>query len=337
MIIRLLLPFLLFSCSPSHKLSRREFQKFQVSGLAQGTSYAITYYASELKVTKNMVDSIFYSIDQSLSIYNLNSIITKFNNSDSGIEVDTHFQKVISKSLAIWKETGGLFDITVYPLVEAWGFGLKSRNSVPDSAMISSLKNCIGSDRLKLMKNKLLKEKRCIKIDVNGIAQGYTVDIIAEFLQSNGIRDYLVELGGEIRTSGKKKPGNESIKIGIESPGKDEFEISLVKKVIELTNAAITTAGNYRKYYESGGKNYSHHIDPRSGYPVQNELISVSVIARDAMTADVYDNVLMVLGLTKGFSFVEKNPSMAAHFIFFDKNGIIRDTVTSRFPSWTSQ
>jgi thiamine biosynthesis lipoprotein len=157
------------------------------------------------------------------------------------------------------------------------------------------------------------------------------VDVLAGFLEERGINNYLVELGGEIRIRGRKQPENSIMKIAIEVPGNGEWNISSSQKIIQVEAGAITTSGSYRKFYESKGKKISHIIDARSGYPSRNELISVTVFAADAITADAYDNALMVMGLKEGLAFVERRKDIAAHFIYRKKDGSIADTSSSRF------
>jgi len=176
----------------------------------------------------------------------------------------------------------------------------------------------------------LMKKKTCVQLDPNGIAQGYTVDVIADFLEKQNIKNYVVEVGGELRVKGRK-PGDEKMKIGIEAPGDDELDISLKQKVVCIDSGALTTSGSYRKFYESKGKKVSHLIDPRTGFSSQNELISVTVFAKDALTADAYDNALMVMGLKKALAFVEKRKDIAAHFIYHKKDGSVADTCSTRF------
>lgn len=306
-------------------------RKFLLTGEAQGTTYQIIYYATDSIVTKKQIDSILDKIDSSLSLYKPYSLINQFNQSDSGISVDNHFIIVVNKSIDTYHQTHGIFDITIQPLVQAWGFGPKSIDRLPDSATIRLLKQCIGSDFLEVYPTKVLKKKSCIRIDLNGIAQGYSVDVLANFLEKNNIRNYMVELGGEIRVKGTKQPGNVKMKIGIESPGTDAYQMSFMKKVIEIDNGAITTSGNYRRYYESEGKRITHIIDPKSGYPVSNELISVTVFANDAITADAFDNAIMVMGLEDGIAFVNKRNDIAAHFIYKTKNGSVKDTMSKEF------
>ena len=306
------------------------WHRYQIDGRAQGTTYSVTYFASDSLVLQNQLDSILFVIDSSMSLYKPFSAINAFNNSKRGIIADEHLKKVIGKSLVTWEETSGLFDITVMRLVKAWGFGPEKFSSIPDSATIIRLLNCTGSSRLQLKGDSLIKTTPCIAIDVNGIAQGYSVDLLASFLESSGITNYLVELGGEIRIRGRKQPGNEKMKIGIEAPPTDGMETGL-QKIVQIDEGAITTSGNYRRVYESNGKQISHLIDPRTGLPVQNELISVTVFAADAITADAFDNALMLMGLTEALDFTEKQQHIAAYFIFRKPDHSIADTCSRKF------
>lgn len=306
-----------------------ELKKIQLKGTAQGTTYHITYYAADSIVPKNQIDSILNKIDSSLSLYKPYSLINQFNNSRDGVIVDGHFSKVVRKAQQVYKNTNGLFDITVYPLTAAWGFGPQKPDSMPDSAMISKILPCVNSALIYWKGNKLMKKKSCVKLDANGIAQGYSVDVLADFFEQNSIQNYLIELGGEIRIKGRK-PGNEKMSVGIEAPG-EESDFSLIEKIVYLDKGAITTSGNYRRYYESNGKKISHLLNPKTGYSLQNELISVTVYAKDAITADGYDNAIMAMGLIKGLAFVEKNKDLAAHFIYKKKDGTVADTLSNRF------
>jgi FAD:protein FMN transferase len=307
------------------------WRKIQINGKAQGTTYHITWYAQDSTIGQPQIDSILARIDTSLSIYNPLSLISRFNDSASFVNMDAHLRNVIERSIDTYRQTGGIFDITVEPLVQAWGFGPKKMTGLPDSATIRALKACVGSNNLVVKGSALHKLKPCIKIDVNGIAQGYSVDVVANYLEAHGIRNYLVEIGGEIRVKGRKQPGGEKMKIGIEAPGDNDFELTMISRIVAVDSGAITTSGSYRKFYESEGKKISHLIDPRTGYPSQNELISVTVFARDAITADAYDNALMVMGLKKALQFVEKRKDLAAHFIYRTSKGAVADTASSRF------
>lgn len=310
---------------------KNDLHEIRLSGFAQGTSWHVSYYAPDSSVKKHQLDSLLNRLDSSLSIYKPYSVISRFNASSDGILVDDYLAEVVEKAIEAWQASNGLFDITIQPLVQAWGFSAKPVKKYPNKKQVRKLLKCIGTDKIKLEADFLSKKKSCIAIDVDGIAQGYSVDIMASFLESRGINNYLVELGGEIRVSGLKQPTQEKMKIGIEAPGDYTMESPVVQKVISITEGAVTTSGNYRKFHESRGKRFSHTIDPRTGYPTQNNLISVTVYANDAITADAYDNVLMAMGLDKALPFTEAHPEIAAYFIYKDSDGNIRDTASSRF------
>ncbi len=305
------------------------FKKIQIDGLAQGTTYHIIYYASDSLVYKAQVDSILNKIDSSLSLYKSYSLINQFNHSKNGMIVDFHFTKVVKKAIEIYHQTNGLFDITVEPLTSLWGFGPAKATTIPDSVTIKNILPCVNSGLLYWKGKKLMKKKPCVQLDANGIAQGYSVDVLAEFFERQGIKNYVIELGGEIRIKGRK-PGYKKMSVGIETPG-EEGPFSAIEKVVYLDQGAITTSGNYRRYYENKGNKISHLINPKTGYSLQNELISVTVFAKDAITADGYDNALMAMGLKNAIAFVEKRKDLAAHFIYRKNDGTIADTVTKRF------
>ncbi len=325
------LSLLILACAAPNKIAKKPLVPFHFTGLAQGTTYHVTYYAADSVVRKMQFDSIFISIDSSLSIYKPYSLISRFNDAGDAVVMDRHLGKVVSKSFSIFRETNGISDITVYPLVRIWGFGTKKMDVLPDAAIIQSILPCVGSDKIFISQNKLIKKEPCVKIDVNGIGQGYTVDVIAGFLEKNKIQNYLVEVGGEIRVKGHKYPGNELFQIGIESPPESDFDEPVIKKTLMVEKGAITTSGNYRRYYESDGKIISHLIDPKTGYPLQNELISVTVYAKDAITADGYDNALMGMGLKNAFLFLQTHTEMEAHFIYHTSAGNVADTATAGF------
>lgn len=321
-----LLPFLFTSLKP-----QEEYKAHQIYGFTQGTSYQITYYTKGSIIGKDQITHILGGIDSSLSIYKPYSLISQFNRSPSGLQADRHLEQVVKKSLKVTRKTDGAFDITVLPLVQAWGFGSEPIAALPDSATIRSLLRCVGMGKVRLQKRQLQKTAPCVKIDVNGIAQGYTVDVLAEFLEQKGIKNYLVEVGGEIRVKGRKLPGNEKMAIGIEGPTQNETDQSPLLKIVKLEKGAITTSGNYRKYYQSGNKRISHLIDAKSGFPIQNEMISVTVWAKDAITADGYDNALMGMGIQKALSFARRRKEIEAYFVYQKPDGSVADTATTGF------
>ncbi|MHA4808001.1 FAD:protein FMN transferase [Flavitalea flava] len=336
-ITAILLPVLCFSQreqkSGRKQGSRPSLRRFYFTGPAQGTSYHITYYAKDNMVTQGQLDSVLDKIDSSLSIYKPYSLISRFNNAVSGVFMDEHLRTVVQRSLEIYKESGGISDITVYPIVNAWGFGPDRLTNPPDSAAIRAMLLCVGSEKIHVEGNWLRKDLPCVKLDVNGIAQGYSVDVIAVFLEKNGIRNYLVEVGGELRTRGRKYPGALRMKIGIESPAVDQLgsDQPILKRIIQPKGGAITTSGNYRKFHQAGGKTISHLMDPHTGYPLFNELISVTIWAKDGITADGYDNALMGMGLKSALLFLKRHTEMEAYFIYKNDGGVVSDTATAGF------
>lgn len=319
-----------FSLFQSAEVHRSIPRAYYIDGKAQGTTYHITYYAESSLVDQNEIERIFGEIDHSLSIYNPNTLISEFNNSVSGVEMDKHLRMVVLKSMEIFNKSAGIFDITIYPLVQMWGFGTVKVVSFPDSSSITSAMSCVGTDKIRVKGNRLVKLKPCVKINVNAIAPGYTADLIASFLEKKGIKTYVVEVGGEIRVKGKK-PNGSYMSVGIEGPSEHSLDGPLIQRVIQMKEGAITTSGNYRQYREEGGKKVSHLLDARTGYPLKNDLISVTVIAKDAMTADGFDNVLMGLGLEDAFRFMKKQKNMEAYFIYHKTDGSVRDTATVGF------
>ena len=322
--------FIISSCRVSQRAELRS-RTYKIEGFAQGTSYQITYYAESAIIISSSINQLFIELDSSLSIYKPYSLINKFNNSANGLIMDDHLFKVVQRSMKIWKESEGVFDISILPIVEAWGFGAKKHSMEPSNTEIASALSCSGSDKLRIEGKRLIKTMPCLKIDVNGIAQGYSVDVIAKHLESKGVQNYLIEIGGEIRLKGRKQPGNQLMRIGIEQPAEKGNDEPIIQKVIELHGGAITTSGNYRKFIQNGSKKLSHLMDPKTGRPIDNELISVTVKTRNAMSADGYDNVLIGLGIEKSFDFLKKHKGLEAYFIYQDDHGVVRDTASAGF------
>lgn len=313
--------FLCISLNNYHNLNR-----YQLSGFAQGTTWQISYYSTSSLIAKSSLDSIFNVINNSMSLYEPNSLINRFNRSEKGDKIDSHLKAVINKSLTIYRESNRVFDITVKPLVQVWGFGPKKTNVFPDSAHIQDILHCIGSDKIIIKNDSLLKQKNCVEIDVNGIAQGYTVDVIAEFLESKKVVNYVIELGGEIRVKGSK-PQGEKFKVGIEAPN----AFPTLRKIIAMQEGAITTSGNYSQYRLQGNKKISHLINSKSGYPVHNEMISVTVWAKNAITSDGFDNVFMNLGIKESLLYLKNKKDLAAYFIYLKEDSTVADTASAGF------
>lgn len=313
--------------------NRNSNNLIKISGEAQGTTYQISYISNDNTDLKIAIDSIFKKIDSSLSAYLPVSIISRINKNDSIIKPDSHFIRVFNKSADVADRTGGVFDVTVAPVINAWGFGFSEKANV-DSVMIDSLLQFIGYRMVRLQGNKLLKEKPGIMLDFNAIAQGYTVDVIAAYLEGKGVKNYFVELGGEVLAKGKKN-NEEYWKVGIDKPDENLTEQRTIQAIIKLYNKAIATSGNYRKYYEEKGQKYSHIIDPKTGYPAKNNLLSASVIADDCMTADAYATAFMVMGLERSIQFLSENQELNLEaFFIYDENGTWKTFTSGNLKSW---
>jgi len=305
-------------------------QLYAIHGYAQGTDYSIKYYAKDSVVTQKAIDSILLQIDSSMSLYKTYSLISKFNASPKGIEIDPHFLNVVKKSFEIFKATNGVFDITVKPLVQAWGFGAKPISKFPDSSTIQKILPCIGMQNLSIKGSFFNKNKSCVEIDLNGIAQGYSVDVVAEYLLQKGVKSFVVEIGGELRIKGRKPDGS-FFRIGIEGPADTEGSEPGIKHVIQLNKGAITTSGNYRKYLQQGSKKISHLINAKTGYPLQNSMISVTLYAKDAITADGYDNAIMAMEPLEALKFVKAHKELECYLIYHKSDGSVADTLSTGF------
>jgi thiamine biosynthesis lipoprotein len=306
----------------------------KIEGNAQGTTYHISYLSDDVINHKTAIDSLLKEIDLSMSTWLPGSIISRINNNDNSVVVDQYFIDVFNKSLEVSGKTDGLFDVTVGSLVNSWGFGF-TKKTTQDSIKIDNLLHFVGYKMLKLEGNKIIKAKPGIKIDFNAIAQGYTVDVLANYLESKGINNYLVELGGELKAKGKKE--NEDWKVGIDKPDEKASERKL-EAVINLKNKALATSGNYRKFYEEGGQKFSHIINPKTGYPAQQNLLSVTVIANDCITADAYATAFMVMGLKKSIRFLEDNKDLKLEVYFiYDENGNWKTYASESLKKWIKE
>lgn len=299
----------------------------KIAGFTQGTTFHITYEDKADKDLSASVDSIFRVFDLTFSEYIPNSIVSRINRNDSTVLLDDMFIEVFNKSLEINKETHGALDLTVGPLVNAWGFGPEKKIKI-DSSKIDSIMQYVGMEKVRIQGRKLIKDLPGIKIDVNSIAQGYAVDVIYRYFETLGIENFMVEIGGEVRTKGKN-PKGDFWRIGVDKPVEgNNMAGEILQTIILLDNQSVTTSGNYRKYFEENGRKYSHIIDPHTGYPYKNSLLSVTVIAKDALTADGYDTPLMVLGLEGARAVLKQHPELEAYMIYSDESGQFRTEFT---------
>ncbi len=296
-------------------------------GTAQGTTYHITYASRKNLNLQPRIDSILADFDMSLSIYEENSIISRFNRNDTLAVADDKFETVFNKSYEVYLKTDGAFDITVAPVVNALGFG-PSDTAVVDSMLIDSLMNYIGMDKVSLVNGRLVKKERELMLDVNAIAQGYAVDVVAAYLESLNIKNYMVEIGGEVRARGRNG-NNEFWRIGIDKPVEGNMTPgSDLQAIIHLRDRSLATSGNYHRFYEKDGVKYVHTINPKTGYPVISNLLSATIVAEDCMTADAYATAMMVMGLEKSIQFLSENQFLEAYLVFADDKGAFQVYMT---------
>ena len=300
-----------------------------LEGKAQGTTFNITYRDSLNRDFSKPVDSLFRVIDKSMSLWDTTSIITGFNKNLPNIQADIHFTKVFNRSQEVSVQTSGAFDITVGPLVKAWGFSIKKGLPPPTSKQVDSLHQLLGFERVKLQNGKLLKPDARMEIDFNAIAQGYTVDVMADFLVANGIRHFLVEIGGEVRAQGQNE-AHQTWRVGIDKPIENKENERPLQIVVSLNGKSLATSGSYRKFVIRDGKKYSHAIDPKTGYPITHNLLSVSVIADDCMTADAFATAFMIMGVEESIKFAQAN-HLEVYCMYEDDKGKMQIKTTRGF------
>jgi FAD:protein FMN transferase len=306
--------------------------KYQVcEGFIQGTTFRIVYKNSE-----NLNDTIFKMLqyfDNTLSTYQENSIISQINKNDKNVVLNELFIEFFNKSREVYEKSDGYFDITVAPLVQTWGFGPKEFIK-SDSASIDSILNFVGMDKVKLENGKIIKSDPRIQLDGNAIAQGQSVDFIARMLEYEGTKNYMVEIGGEVRAKGQNDKG-EIWKIGIDKPieGSNEQNREL-QTVILLANKSMATSGNYRKFHMVDGIKYSHTINPKTGYPAKDILLSASIIANECSIADGFATACMVLGFNKAKELLSGNKDLEAYFIYSGSKGELKVFMSPGFEKY---
>ncbi|MFY0689860.1 MAG: FAD:protein FMN transferase [Cyclobacteriaceae bacterium] len=286
----------------------------QVAGQTMGTIvYNVKFMAEEEVEYKSAIDSVLKALNQSLSTYIPNSEISRFNRADTIVFDSELFYPMLANSQSIFERTEEAFDPTIGPLVNAWGFGPGGPIANFDSSGVDSLLQYVGYSQIGFDQYYATKPSG-VYLDFSAIAKGYGVDLVGEFLEKKGIENYMVEIGGEVRTRGmndKKKVWS----IGIEDPlvARDEQKLLAIAR---LDNRSVATSGNYRNYYEKNGVTHAHIVDPRTGYSNQNNILSASVFASDCMTADAYATAFMVLGVEKSMEIVNADPNLEALLVY---------------------
>lgn len=311
------LPFLVILIVGTVLILRKQAPYQTNEGMVFGTIYKITYQSKEN--LKPEIEAALQKVDNSLSPFNKQSVITHVNNNEH-MEVDSLFTQVFQLSKEISEETHGAFDITVAPLVNAWGFGFKNATNVTD-AVIDSLQEFVGIDKIDLVNGKIVKKDPRVILDCSAIAKGYGVDCVARLLDSKGVKNYMIDIGGELVMKGKN-PKMETWRIGINKPIDDSLSVNQeLQTVLEITDVGLATSGNYRNFYYKDGKKYAHTIDPRTGYPIQHNILSSTVVAKDCATADAYATSFMVLGLDSAKTICNAHPELDAYFIYTKEDG----------------
>ena len=315
---------IIFSCSKEeHK------RNYTLKGSVFGTSYKIVYLSAS-KNYQNSIDSLFFLMNTSLSTYIPISDISRINEGDTTVVVDDLFLEVFEKSKKIYRDTDGYFDPTVGNLVNAWGFGPKKEKKNLTDLEVKDQMQFVGLEKVEIKNRKVFKESPQIYLDFNSIAKGFGIDVLARFLNSKKVNNYLIEIGGEIRTKGTKMDNVPwAIKL-VDPIEKDQFD---GYKKINLSNKSMATSGNYRKYrYSESGQKFVHTINPKTVKATESNLLSASVIANlDCADVDAYATAFMAMGLKKTIEFLGKHKNIDAILLFTDEEGHLKEYNTTTF------
>jgi thiamine biosynthesis lipoprotein len=322
------------------------YSSFEIKGETQGTTYSIIIVDENVNVSKGEIDSIFERFDNSLSTYVPNSVISKLNmglgvahvNDESGF-----FKRCYQISQKVYAKSNGAFDPSVFPLVKGWGFMTNVESPLSQQQVDSILRfvsfshGAIHEVTFDGNAIELSKKNANFKIDFNAIAQGLSVDVIDEFLKKKRHKNYYIEIGGELIVRGHNREG-EKWRIGVDVP-KENLTTRELENIIVLSDKAIATSGNYRKFYEIDGKKYAHTLNPKTGFPVQHSLLSATVVANDAASADGYATVFMVMGVEKTLRFLKENGDLGldVYLLYADKKGKVQRKMSSNFGKYLNQ
>ncbi len=288
------------------------------NGMIFGTTYSVTYQCADNLQAD--IEERMKEVDQTMSMFNPQSTISRINRSED-IEVSDMFLDVFHRAMQISSDTDGAFDITVAPLVNAWGFGFHGASVSPSRQQVDSLREIVGWQKVKIEGRRVVKENPHLMLDCSAIAKGYGVDHVAALLESRGIKNFMVEIGGEVITRGIS-PKRLPWKIGVVKPTDDTLAtLQEYQTILNITDRAMATSGNYRNFYYRGGKKYAHTIDPLTGYPVQHNILSATVLADDCATADAYATAFMVMGLERAKQLLERHKELMAYIIYSDQQG----------------
>jgi thiamine biosynthesis lipoprotein len=329
-LITILLATAIISCNSRQPVSLPDYitvsgDYVTITGMALGTSFKITYRDEKKRDLHDSIMNIFDRFENSLSLYRKQSTVSKVNRNEDPL-LDDYFITMFNRAREITEQTGGAFDISAAPLFEIWGWGEKEKIKVTPE-MIDSLKQFTGMDKIRIEGRRIRKASPGVRINTNAIAKGYCSDIVAGFITQQGIDDCLVEIGGETVVKGKNRLGKDW-RIGIDKP----FDGNMIpgqtlQAVINVSDKALATSGDYRRYYIEDGKKYSHTIDPETGYSARQNVLSVTVIAHDCMTADALATAFMVMGMEKTRTFLKQHPDIEV-FLLYPEGEEIREFVS---------
>ena len=305
-------------------------QKIVLEGLAQGSYYAVTYYDEQNRSFQHEIDSIFRAVDMSVNLWVDSSVISKVNRNEE-VVLDPIFIDNFNIAQEAAALSDGYFDPTISPIVAAWGFSYKNGDSLTPQ-LIDSLRLLVDYRKVRIEDGRVVKENPAMTLDFNAIAQGYTSDLIASFLESRGITNYLVDTGGEVMARGGKPNGQPWI-VGIEKPADNWDSEQVVHTRVALLDKGLVTSGSTRKYVERDGKRYSHCIDPKTGYPVEHNVLSVTVLAQNSVWADALASICMVMGMEKSLPIIESMDGVEAYYIFVNEDNTLETFATEGFKS----
>lgn len=310
-----LFTLLLFSCGtkPTKEILVSNY------GYTQGTTYSIRYMSTDAIDYQSDIDSVLKAVNMSMSTYIEESNISKINRNES-MQTDSLFVRVFEIAMQIASDTQGAFDPTIAAVVNFWGFGFEEIQN-KDEAKLKQLMESVGYQKLAIIDSLIVKENPNTQIDFNAIAQGFTVDLVAEHLQKKGLNNYMIEIGGELKCAGLNAD-SQLWRIGIDKPS-EEIQEDRFQAIIEVNNKSVASSGNYRKSKvdQETGMKYAHTINPKTGRPVQTNLLGVTIITESCMRADAVATACMVMGLEKSKIYLEKHPEIDAIFIYSDPKG----------------
>ena len=303
-------------------------QKIVLQGEAQGSYYAITYFDEQGRNFQHEIDSIFHAVDMSVNLWVNNSVISKVNRNEE-VTLDSIFIDNFRIAQEAAKLSDGYFDPTISPIVAAWGFSYKNGDTLTPQ-LIDSLLALVDYRKVRIENGSVIKDNPAMTLDFNAIAQGYTSDLIASFLESQGVVNYLVDTGGEIMAKGGK-PNGQSWIVGIEKPADNWDSEQVVHTRIALRDKGLVTSGSTRKYVERNGKRYSHCIDPKTGYPVEHNVLSVTVLAENSVWADALASICMVMGIEKSLPLIESIDGVEAYYIYVNEQNALETFASEGF------